>query len=134
MVQEDGGRGVDGGGAVEDEGAGQARVEHADAARDRDGVRQVTDRVRQHDRRNRHSPAEPADESGGGAIRNLQNAAIAALLAGLAVKGVIIVGNSATPGSAASVAVLFSPDLGDALSRSSHDRVIHSSGRGSAAG
>ncbi len=33
----------------------------------------------------RWSPAEPAEEGGGGAIPNLQNATLAALLAGLAV-------------------------------------------------
>ncbi len=49
---------MDGGGAVQDERAGEAGVEHADAAGDRNDVGEVTERVRQHQRRDGHRLAD----------------------------------------------------------------------------
>lgn len=59
-VHHGGGGGQGRGGAVEDEQADQAAVEHADPAGHRDQVRQVPDLIGEHDRR------EWGDEAGGG--------------------------------------------------------------------
>ncbi|HEX4281099.1 MAG TPA: hypothetical protein VHZ27_10055, partial [Solirubrobacteraceae bacterium] len=69
MVDDDGGSGLRGGGAVRDERAGKTPLEDAEATGDRNQIREVTDQITEHEGRDRERvPGGGKDGAEGGDV------------------------------------------------------------------